>query len=1270
MKKIISSILIAAFFLSFLPSLPVFATAEALSVKRVGDLDQDGEVTDWDGVLLARHLAGWSVPAADEKILDIDGDGEITDWDGVMFDRYLAGWSVVTQVGKCLTYSITYDNTMGVANTNPTSYENGGTSAALTPLEAEHYTFAGWYIGDEKITNIPTDAEGALTITARWTPVEYTIAYADTKGAVNSNPTAYHIESDTIVLQNLTCDGYVFDGWYNGNEKVTVIPTGTTGSITLTAKWTACDYTITYENTKGAINNNPNGFSTDSATITLSDLEKEGYTFDGWYNGNRKVTTIPAGTVGNITLTAQWTPISYTATFTADGGVVATRYFTVEDSAIANIPNVPSKAGYTGAWSNYSLGTSNIVIPAVYTLNEYTITYANTKGAENGNPNNYTVITSTFQLSELQCDGYDFIGWYKGSTNVTSIEKGTTGNITLTAKWSPVDYVITYTDTKGAANTNPVEYDVETGTIYLTGLVAEHYTFSGWYWNGRKVASIPAGNIGDIELVARWTPVSYNITYQNTKGAGNTNPATYTVEDMIILQDLSADGYTFDGWYIGSEKVTSLPVGSYGNKTLTAKWTPITYSITYSDEKNLSHNNLATYTVENNTITLAPLSADGYTFDGWYNGNKKVTSIPTGSFGDLVLTAKWSIITYTITYKNTNDVTNNNPTQYTIEDAFAFADLKGVTHRRGYIFDGWYIGDEKISELSVGSYGNLTLTAKWIPFVYNVTYVNVDGADNPNTVEGATTVESFPDGDYTLLAPSRNGFVFNSWKIVEAGGNITITKLNASILRSYGRPDGSLYLRAYWTPIEYKINYVSDIDVEITNPNPVVYTADDSIILADASSDYFTFKGWYADAEYKTPVTTIEKGSFGEMTLYAKWEFNGTYISSAEDFANIVYDMSGAYMLNKSITISEPLGDETNPFTGYFCGNGYWIYGSEVFSINKGTISQVNTAKLLCDTNSGTIVNCSSQGGIARKNSGTIHRCKSTGYVSYSTKGTNTFRGEKYRYDINKKQYYFDSYVTGYSQAYQYIGGLVAYNDSTGVISQCTVAHRTATTYTINQGSDYIMSLFGYVGGFAGYSSGSITDSYYSGAALKVGCTNGSSFQNSNTLSWNGNYTAGAQLYCGGFVGYSTGNISGCYAKVTSIAGTVDGRGWSASNKHYGFAQGYLGGFAGYAKNVSKSFCSVENISYYDIPDEPYLCSYCRYIGTSLGDYYNTNDFSTLYYNSDCSLSTIGIYSSRTIGTATSAANFKSRNFMVNTFGWTEAVWTFTNGSLPKLKWE
>lgn len=57
------------------------------------DVDSDGEITDWDAIVLERYLAAWDV----ELVLtaaDVDGDGEITDWDAIVLKRYLAGWDV------------------------------------------------------------------------------------------------------------------------------------------------------------------------------------------------------------------------------------------------------------------------------------------------------------------------------------------------------------------------------------------------------------------------------------------------------------------------------------------------------------------------------------------------------------------------------------------------------------------------------------------------------------------------------------------------------------------------------------------------------------------------------------------------------------------------------------------------------------------------------------------------------------------------------------------------------------------------------------------------------------------------------------------------------------------------------------------------------------------------------------------------------------------------------------------------------------------------
>ncbi|MGM9684232.1 MAG: hypothetical protein ACI3XQ_11610, partial [Eubacteriales bacterium] len=76
----------------------------------------------------------------------------------------------------------------------------------------------------------------------------------------------------------------------------------------------------------------------------------------------------------DITINAVYTAITYTATFKADGNVVASLPFTVETTSLTP-PAVPAKPGYTGVWESYTLGTADITINAVYTPNVYKIRF-------------------------------------------------------------------------------------------------------------------------------------------------------------------------------------------------------------------------------------------------------------------------------------------------------------------------------------------------------------------------------------------------------------------------------------------------------------------------------------------------------------------------------------------------------------------------------------------------------------------------------------------------------------------------------------------------------------------------------------------------------------------------------------------------------------------------------------------------------------------------------------------------------------------------------
>ena len=99
------------------------------------------------------------------------------------------------------------------------------------------------------------------------------------------------------------------------------------------------------------------------------DPQKTGYTFTGWSPD------IPPTMPNNsLTFTAQFEPITYYATFTADGEEIEKVPFTVESKSISE-PEIPEKEGYAGKWSEYVIAASDITINAEYIINEYTVSF-------------------------------------------------------------------------------------------------------------------------------------------------------------------------------------------------------------------------------------------------------------------------------------------------------------------------------------------------------------------------------------------------------------------------------------------------------------------------------------------------------------------------------------------------------------------------------------------------------------------------------------------------------------------------------------------------------------------------------------------------------------------------------------------------------------------------------------------------------------------------------------------------------------------------------
>jgi len=118
-----------------------------------------------------------------------------------------------------------------------------------------------------------------------------------------------------------------------------------------------------------------------------------------------------------------FTPITYHATFEADGEVVAVVPFTVEDTTLEE-PEIPAKKGYSAHWESYELQASDITIHAVYEANHYFVTI---KASQYGEVLSYTQITYGQKLGDVITswptlpakDGYAFDHWECDGQEVT-----------------------------------------------------------------------------------------------------------------------------------------------------------------------------------------------------------------------------------------------------------------------------------------------------------------------------------------------------------------------------------------------------------------------------------------------------------------------------------------------------------------------------------------------------------------------------------------------------------------------------------------------------------------------------------------------------------------------------------------------------------------------------------------------------------------------------------------------------------------------------------
>lgn len=247
-------------------------------------------------------------------------------------------------------------------------------------------------------------------------------------------------------------------------------------------------YTISYDANKGSLDGSQVTSFSDPSAVSLPTPTRSDYDFDGWYQGDSKVSTIQAQ---NYELKASWTLHNYDLEFDLDGG-----QFVEED----------------------------VVLPTTRTIDDY------------------------IDLPELKKEGYTFEGWYNNASfegeALVELNSHNMDYSKFYAKFTVVNYPVSFELNGGESNQLPEQKNIESN-IELPKPTKEFYSFEGWYDNasfeGEAITHLNSASYLVEKLYAKWSLDTEAIAEYNSKGYSlNANYIVYDNSecDGLVINDV------------------------------------------------------------------------------------------------------------------------------------------------------------------------------------------------------------------------------------------------------------------------------------------------------------------------------------------------------------------------------------------------------------------------------------------------------------------------------------------------------------------------------------------------------------------------------------------------------------------------------------------------------------------------------------------------------------------------------------------------------------